>query len=72
MRDVEAFLPCVEFLVHGRQINKVKRAEPAAETQQLLVPGEVGERRRVELTDAASNSLSMAWCRWRGQAPHRT
>lgn len=49
--DVEAFLPREEFLARiDAQLDQVKRGERAAGVDELVVPGERGERRRRELT----------------------
>jgi LDH2 family malate/lactate/ureidoglycolate dehydrogenase len=50
--DVEAFLPRQEFLARmDAQIDQVKNGERLPGVEELLVPGEGGERRRLDLTD---------------------
>jgi len=49
--DVEAFLPRHEFLARiDAQIDQIKNGERLADVDELLVPGERGQRRYVELT----------------------
>jgi LDH2 family malate/lactate/ureidoglycolate dehydrogenase len=49
--DVEAFLPAQEFLARmDAQIDQVKQGERLAGVDELLVPGESGERRYKDLT----------------------
>ena len=62
--DVEAFLPRAEFLARiDAQLDQVKQGMPTAETEELLVPGEAGERRRVDLT--ARGVVPIAPASWR-------
>jgi LDH2 family malate/lactate/ureidoglycolate dehydrogenase len=49
--DVEAFLPCQEFLARmDAQIDQVKQGERLPGVEELLVPGERGQRRYLDLT----------------------
>jgi LDH2 family malate/lactate/ureidoglycolate dehydrogenase len=49
--DVEAFLPRHEFLARmDEQIDQVKQGERLPGVEELLVPGERGQRRYAELT----------------------
>jgi LDH2 family malate/lactate/ureidoglycolate dehydrogenase len=50
--DVEAFLPRQEFLARmDAQIDQIKNGERLPGVEELLVPGERGQRRRLDLTD---------------------
>jgi LDH2 family malate/lactate/ureidoglycolate dehydrogenase len=61
--DVEAFLPRREFLARmDAQIDQVKQGEPAPGVDELLVPGERGERRYLELT--ARGAVPLAPTSW--------
>jgi len=49
--DVEAFLPQQEFLARmDEQIDQIKQGERLPDVEELLVPGERGQRRYLELT----------------------
>jgi LDH2 family malate/lactate/ureidoglycolate dehydrogenase len=49
--DVEAFLPRQEFLARmDAQIDQVKQGERLPGVEELLVPGERGQRRYLDLT----------------------
>ena len=49
--DVEAFLPQQEFLARmDAQLDQVKQGERLPDVQELLVPGERGQRRYLDLT----------------------
>jgi LDH2 family malate/lactate/ureidoglycolate dehydrogenase len=61
--DVEAFMPRAEFLERmDEQIDQVKRGERRPGVEELVVPGERGERRHRELT--ASGELPVAAAGW--------
>jgi LDH2 family malate/lactate/ureidoglycolate dehydrogenase len=61
--DVEAFLPRKEFLARmDTLIDQVKQGERADGVDELLVPGERGERRFLELT--ASGVVPLAPASW--------
>jgi LDH2 family malate/lactate/ureidoglycolate dehydrogenase len=61
--DVEAFLPQSEFLARmDALIDQVKQAERADGVDELLVPGERGERRYLELT--ARGVVTLAPASW--------
>jgi LDH2 family malate/lactate/ureidoglycolate dehydrogenase len=62
--DVEAFLPRADFLARvDAQLDQIKQAVPTAETNEPLIPGEAGERRRVDLT--ARGVVPLAPASWR-------
>lgn len=49
--DVEAFLPRQEFLARvDEQIDQIKRGERLPGVDELVVPGERGQRRHADLT----------------------
>jgi ureidoglycolate dehydrogenase (NAD+) len=57
--DVEAFLPCEEFLARMEaQIDQVKAGERLAGIDELFVPGERGHRRYDKLTTRGTVPLS--------------
>jgi LDH2 family malate/lactate/ureidoglycolate dehydrogenase len=59
--DVEAFLPCNEFMARmDEQIDQIKDGERAAGIDELVIPGERGERRRRELTQRGAVPLTPA------------
>ena len=59
--DVEAFLPRDKFLARvDEQIDQVKHAERLPGVDQLVVPGERGQRRYLDLTTRGSVPLSAA------------
>ena len=59
--DVEAFLPRDEFLARmDAQIEQITEGEPRAGVDEVLVPGEHGERRRLELVARGAVPLSEA------------
>jgi LDH2 family malate/lactate/ureidoglycolate dehydrogenase len=59
--DVEAFLPRHEFLARmDVQIDQVKQSERLPGVDELVVPGERGHRRYVELTARGAVPLSPA------------
>jgi LDH2 family malate/lactate/ureidoglycolate dehydrogenase len=61
--DVEAFMPRTEFLARmDEQIDQVKQGERAPGVDELVVPGERGERRHRELT--ASGEVPLAAAGW--------
>jgi L-lactate dehydrogenase len=62
--DVEAFLPRDEFLARmDAQIDQIGDSEPRAEAGELPVPGERGERRRLELV--ARGAVPLGEASWR-------
>ncbi len=62
--DVEAFMPREEFLARmDAQIAEVKNGERSAGVDELLVPGERGERRHSEL--ATQGTVPLAAASWR-------
>jgi LDH2 family malate/lactate/ureidoglycolate dehydrogenase len=61
--DVEAFLPRQEFLARmDAQIDQIKRGERLPGIDELLVPGERGQRRHLSLT--ASGIVPLASASW--------
>jgi hydroxycarboxylate dehydrogenase B len=59
--DVEAFLPRHEFLARmDAQIDQIKQSERLPGVDELVVPGERGQRRYVELTARGVVPLSPA------------
>jgi LDH2 family malate/lactate/ureidoglycolate dehydrogenase len=61
--DVESFMPREEFLARiDAQIDQVKRGERLAGVDELLVPGERGQRRYVDRT--ASGAVPLAPTTW--------
>jgi LDH2 family malate/lactate/ureidoglycolate dehydrogenase len=61
--DPEAFLPRAEFIARmDAQIDEIKGGERAAGVDELVVPGERGERRHRELT--AAGTLPLAPASW--------
>jgi LDH2 family malate/lactate/ureidoglycolate dehydrogenase len=61
--DVEAFLPRQEFLARmDAQIDQIKQGERLAGVEELLVPGERGQRRYLDLT--AGGVVPLAPASW--------
>jgi L-2-hydroxycarboxylate dehydrogenase (NAD+) len=61
--DVEAFLPWQEFLARmDEQIDQIKQGERLPGVDELVVPGERGERRYVELS--ARGIVPLATASW--------
>jgi LDH2 family malate/lactate/ureidoglycolate dehydrogenase len=61
--EVEAFMPREEFMARiDALIDQIKQGEPAAGVDELVVPGERGERRRREL--AASGVVPLEPAAW--------
>jgi LDH2 family malate/lactate/ureidoglycolate dehydrogenase len=59
--DVEAFLPRREFLARmDAQIDQIKQGERLPGVEELLVPGERGQQRRLDLTDRGVVPLAPA------------
>jgi LDH2 family malate/lactate/ureidoglycolate dehydrogenase len=59
--DVEAFVPREEFLARiDAQVDEIKQGERLPEVEELLVPGERGERRHGELSERGAVPLSPA------------
>jgi hypothetical protein len=70
--DVEAFLPRQEFLARmDAQLDQIKQGERLPGVEELLVPGERGQRRYLDLTARGLVPLASASCScWQPAASH--